>query len=51
MTTTEIINLATEHAENVEFNIRRASTREEHIRLTQLAIEARRIVSELAATA
>ncbi len=43
----EITKAAREHANNLQRDIANASTRIEHIRLTQLAFEADRLASDL----
>jgi len=43
----EVTRRAQEHADNLQRDINNASTRIEHIRLTQLALEAHRLVELL----
>lgn len=43
----EITKAAREHADNLQRDITNASTRIEHIRLTQLALEADRVATAL----
>lgn len=43
----ELAKAAREHANNLQRDINNASTRVEHIRLTQLALEADRLAAEI----
>lgn len=45
----EVMMAAREHAENLSEDIGKASTRVEHIRLTQLALEAQRLAEAMEA--